>query len=240
MGVGRPDPFDRESMGLSILVHLLAFSLLWAPPLHDSPDVTYLSYEIELVSPPPSARAEESRPAVAQLEVERPDEEPGVEASEVDEVADPTESLPPRNESTPRTGATPVEVADTASEAASSVEPPEEEIDVTGEDLLIRMEGLRRDYPEYNARIIRAIRDCFRWGRGGRWETTVDFFIERDGSVSSAVEFVVRSGNVAFDFEAMGAVDCAGRGRVGPLPEGFPFDRFPVRFTFRPEGMAVG
>lgn len=240
MGVRRPDPFDRRSMGLSIFVHLFVLSLFWVPPLRDSPEIAFLAHEVELVSPPASSRAEESRPAVEQLEVERPDPEPGVEVPQVDEVADPTESVPPREEPETRPATTPVEVADTVSEAESDVEPTVEDVEVTGEDLLIRIEGLRRDYPEYNAGIIRAIRDCFRWRQGGRWETTVDFYIERDGSVSSAAEFVARSGNVAFDFEAMGAVDCAGRGRFGPLPDGFPFDRFPVRFTFRPEGVLRG
>ncbi|MDX1647346.1 MAG: hypothetical protein R3304_09400, partial [Longimicrobiales bacterium] len=45
-----------------------------------------------------------------------------------------------------------------------------------------------------------------------------------------------RSGNAAFDIEALGAVECAGQGRFGPLPEELPYDRFPVRFTFRPLG----
>lgn len=240
MGVRRPDPFDRRSMGLSIFLHSLVLTLLWAPPLRDSPEITFLAHEVELISPPPSSPSEESRPAVEQLEVERPDEERGIEVQPIDAVADRTESVPPPEEPETRSAATPVEVADTVSDAQSDVEPTAEDVEVTGEDLLIRIEGLRRDYPEYNARIIRAIRDCFRWRQGGRWETTVDFFIEKDGSVSSGAEFVARSGNVAFDFEAMGALDCAGRGRFGPLPEGFPFDRFPVRFTFRPEGTQAG
>ncbi len=47
---------------------------------------------------------------------------------------------------------------------------------------------------------------------------------------------MTRSGNTAFDFEAMGAVDCAGNGRFGPLPEDLPYDRFPIKFSFRPQG----
>jgi hypothetical protein len=34
----------------------------------------------------------------------------------------------------------------------------------------------------------------------------------------------------------MGAVDCAGRGRFGPLPEDLPFETLPVEFSFRPTG----
>ena len=91
----------------------------------------------------------------------------------------------------------------------------------------------------YYENIIRQINRCFRWREGGRWETTVGFVISRDGSASD-IEFVQRSGSTAFDFEAMGAVDCAGRGRFGPLPEGFPRDRQPFRFEFRPSGAPLG
>ena len=37
----------------------------------------------------------------------------------------------------------------------------------------------------------------------------------------------------AFDFEALGAVECAGKGRFGALPEELPFDRLPVEFTIK-------
>jgi hypothetical protein len=31
-------------------------------------------------------------------------------------------------------------------------------------------------------------------------------------------------------------VDCAGKGRFGPLPDDFPWDILPVQFKFRPYG----
>ena len=37
----------------------------------------------------------------------------------------------------------------------------------------------------------------------------------------------------------MGAVDCAGNGRFGPLPEDLPYDRFPIKFSFRPQGQSL-
>jgi outer membrane biosynthesis protein TonB len=68
----------------------------------------------------------------------------------------------------------------------------------------------------------------------------VYFVIEHDGSVSDT-RFVTRSGNVDFDYEALGAVECAGRNqRFGPLPEDMPIDRLPVQFTFEPLGTGVG
>jgi len=63
----------------------------------------------------------------------------------------------------------------------------------------------------------------------------VYFVIHEDGTVSD-LDFAKRSGNSNFDFEAMGAVECAGRGRFGPLPDDFPWDLLPVQFSFRPQG----
>jgi hypothetical protein len=97
------------------------------------------------------------------------------------------------------------------------------------------MEGLRRDYPEYYNNIIRQIQRCFRPPPGANLETVIYFAIQRDGTVRD-IRFVTRSGNAAFDFEAMGAVECAGRGRLGPLPEDLPYESQPVNFQFRPSG----
>ena len=115
---------------------------------------------------------------------------------------------------------------------------PEEELEESGEGLEVRIEGLRRDYPAYYNNIIRQVLRCFRWRDGGRWETEVFFYIERDGTAED-IEFLSRSGNTAFDFEAMGAVDCAGNGRFGPLPDDLPYDRFPIKFSFRPQGQSL-
>jgi hypothetical protein len=97
------------------------------------------------------------------------------------------------------------------------------------------MEGLRRDYPAYYNNIIRQIQRCFRWTEGGNWEAVVYFSIQRDGSVRD-LRFTTRSGNARFDFEAMGAVECAGQGRFGPLPDDLPYPSQPVNFQFRPGG----
>ena len=105
----------------------------------------------------------------------------------------------------------------------------------SGENINVRIEGLRRDYPAYYENIIRQINRCFisRWRQGGNWEAEVLFTIRKDG-VASDLEFGKRSGNVSFDYEAMGAVDCAGQGRFGPLPEDFPWEAVRIRFTFEP------
>ena len=93
-------------------------------------------------------------------------------------------------------------------EEAGDPEPSEE---ISGEDLNIRMEGLKRDFPEYYDNIIRQIQRCFEYKGGGRLETAVIFYISRDGSVAGGnIDFYSRSGNFNFDFAAMGAVECAG------------------------------
>lgn len=230
----RLDPFDKRSMALSIVIHLLFFALSWASSFHAPLPMTYVAYEIDLVSPPPAIRAEDPSPATQDWVIERPAPQPVASQSQAQET-DESQDLPSiEGRPDARSEEAEPELADTVADAARDVDPAAEVPEVTGEGLTVRIEGLRRDYPAYYEGIIGAILDCFRWRNGGRWRTTLDFYIERDGSVSSAPEFVTRSGNVAFDFEAMGAVECAGRGRFGPLPEDFPFDRLGIRFTFRP------
>jgi hypothetical protein len=103
------------------------------------------------------------------------------------------------------------------------------------EEMRIRMEGLRRDYPQYYAQIVSQINRCFRWTGGGRWNTVIRFEIQRDGTIpGSSIQFYARSGNGTFDIQAFGAVECAGAGRLSPLPEDVPYDALPVQFTFSP------
>ncbi len=98
-------------------------------------------------------------------------------------------------------------------------------------DANVRLESVRRDSPEYYANVIRQIRRCFRTRDGGDWQSTVSFVIHRDGTVSDT-ELVARSGDPSFDFDAIGAIECAGRGRFGPFPEDLLWESLPVRFEF--------
>jgi outer membrane biosynthesis protein TonB len=201
---------------------------------------TFITYEIEIVSPPPAAVEEaEQNTAPEELVIERPDEAPDpVEAEE--EVpppdAQPEEVLPEpeaEEEKDPEPEDTPPEPAETP--AATE---PEETSETGGEDIEIRMEGLRRDFPEYYANIVRQIRRCFRPppGAPSGLQTVLYFVIRADGTVTD-LAFVEQSGNPDLDFEAFGAVgDCAGQGRFGPLPEELPYETLPIQFTFRPSG----
>jgi hypothetical protein len=99
------------------------------------------------------------------------------------------------------------------------------------------MEGLIRDFPEYYSNIVTQIRRCFEYRGSQRLEAAIVFYISRDGTVDGrSIDFQAMSGNVNFDYAAMGAVECAGNGRFGPLPEELGLDRLPILFTFKPIG----
>lgn len=54
----------------------------------------------------------------------------------------------------------------------------------------------------------------------------------------SGLQFIRRSGSFAFDLEAQGAVEAAGRaGAFGPLPTGYGPDVLPVSFFFSPRAL---
>lgn len=226
----RHDPFDKQSAAFSVALHVVLLLIAWASTLYEPPEIEFITYEIELVSPPPTEQAQEEAPAVEEMTVETPDPtppEPPEPEPEEEVTVEQDDPPPPEPEPEPVT-----EITDDPTPATTTEEPPEDAVE-SGEDINIRIEGVRRDYPAYYNTILRQIRACFRPPREGNWETTILFFIERDGTVTD-MDFVSRSGNFEFDFAAMGAVECAGRGRLGPLPEDFPFDRLPVRFDFRP------
>ena len=225
-------------MTMSVGLHGCLFTLAFFTSLIDRSPMEFVAYEIEMVSPPPAVQAE-IQPAMEELVVERPEptrpieEEPEQEVVPIEEPDDP-EPEPSPEEDRPTEELTEVEEEETP---PSAPDPPPDEIDESGEGINVRLEGVRRDYPAYYNNIIRQIFNCFRWRGGGNWEATVFFMIEREGTVAE-MRFLSRSGSTAFDFEAIGAVECAGQGRFGQLPDELPYDRLPVQFDFRPPGEA--
>ena len=225
-------------MTMSVGLHGCLFTLAFFTSLIDRSPMEFVTYEIEMVSPPPAVQAE-IQPAMEELVVERPEptrpieEEPEQEVVPIEEPDDP-EPEPSPEEDRPTEELTEVEEEETP---PSAPDPPPDEIDESGEGINVRLEGVRRDYPAYYNNIIRQIFNCFRWRGGGSWEATVFFMIEREGTVAE-MRFLSRSGSTAFDFEAIGAVECAGQGRFGQLPDELPYDRLPVQFDFRPPGEA--
>ncbi len=227
----RRDSFDRTSLVASLGIHAALLTLvLWGSLSGGPPTFDFVSYHIELVSPPP-VRGDVDQSAEEELVVETPDPTPPQEEERTEPVV---EEKPRRPETKPTPPADPVAEPAEERRPATSPEAAEESTGPGGSGVNVRMEGLRRDYPKYYDNIITQILRCFRWQGQGHWETTVYFVIDKDGTVRD-LDFVKRSGNVAFDFEAMGAVDCAGKGRFGALPDDFPWDFLPVQFKFQPQ-----
>ena len=222
---------------MSVSLHTGLFTLAWFSSFVEPSRMEFVTYEIELISPPPAVQAE-IQPAMEELVVERPEptlpleDEPEQEVVPIEEPDDP-EPEPSPQEDRPTEELT--EVEEEESPASSPDDPRAEETEESGEGINVRLEGVRRDYPVYYKNIIRQIFNCFRWRGGGSWRATVLFTIEREGTVAD-MRFVSRSGSTAFDFEAIGAVECAGQGRFGQLPDELPYDRLPVQFDFRPTG----
>ena len=245
MSHGGPS-LDRSSVVISGATHVLAIGLIWWATLGSRPEATMVSYQIEMVSVSPRESAEVEQESTSEVLIETPDPTPPEPESS---VAPQDDQRPPKPQEKdeeppePEPGERPEETRDPAParELAEKTVPElttEDELDTenTGEDINVRLEGVRRDYPQYYENIIRQINRCFRRPTEGSWETTVSFVILRDGSVADA-DFLSRSGNMAFDLQAYRAVvDCAGKGRFGPLPDDLPYDRLPVSFDFRPSG----
>ncbi|HEV8380614.1 MAG TPA: TonB C-terminal domain-containing protein [Gemmatimonadales bacterium] len=104
----------------------------------------------------------------------------------------------------------------------------------TGNDpLTVSTEGVAFPFPEYTNNII--VQIARRWQRPfgtTALQAEIGFLIHRDGSISD-MQFIRRSGNFAFDLEAQGAVEEAGRTKVfGSLPDGWPSDVLFIRFYF--------
>jgi outer membrane biosynthesis protein TonB len=241
---------ERRAFALSLVLHAAIFVLGWMSTLYQPEVIEFATIQIELVSPPPTTQADVREVAAEELVVERPVETrpepepepeptpPPPEETEPEPEPEPEDPEPePEPEPQPATPAQqPQPPVEEEPRRATTTETPPEDATVSGEDINVRLEGLRRDYPAYYDNIIRQIQRCFRWQGSGSWETTIRFAIRRDGTATD-IEFASRSGNTSFDFTAMGAIECAGQGRFGPLPDDLPYDRLPIQFNFRPTGM---
>jgi outer membrane biosynthesis protein TonB len=229
----RPGPFDRTSFGASLGVHVGLLVLVAGSSPSVAPPLDFISYHIEIVSPPPLVQGTEDIPSTEQLVVDRPDPEPvQPEEGRPPPVTDAKPKPEPAEQAKP---VNPLAEPGEESKPGSSTAPASPTGVEGGEGINVRLEGVRRDYPEYYNNIIRQIVRCFRWQGQGSWETTVYFVIHRDGKVSD-MKVLTRSGNPTFDIEAMGAVECAGQGRLGGLPEDLPWDVLPIQFRFSPGG----
>ena len=220
---------------LSCSVHVLVVAALWMYEELRPPSHVYETIQVRVVSAPPArSEVEEEVPPAPEEElvVETPDEPEPVPEEEAPVVVEeePEPEPEPEETPTPPVEETPPPPDDTPAPAAEA----EEDVAEGGEDIDVRLEGLRRDFPQYYGNIIVQMRRCFRPPDNENREATIRFLVHRDGSTSD-YETVRSSGSFSFDIEAQGAVECAGRpGRIGPLPEDFPWDVLPIEFTFSP------
>jgi hypothetical protein len=236
----------------SIVLHIgMLVGAWWAHRLADTP-IEYVSFEIQMVSfadpdLPDEMGAPEPPPVVTTPDVPPPPPQPAPEPDplppppEPEPEPEPTPPPPPEPEPAPEPEPEPPPPPPPPApqpEPEPTPPPPPPPVDTetaTAAEMAVRMEGLRRDFPEYYQRIVQEISRCFRWTGSGNWTTVVRFEIQRDGRVpSSSIRLYTRSGNGTFDIEAVGAVECAGAGRLGALPSDLPFDILPIQFTFSP------
>jgi outer membrane biosynthesis protein TonB len=216
----------------SAILHTAAIFLAWWTSAVPREVPEFVVYEIELISPSAAELGEPTTAPPEELVIETPlgrVPEPQVETPAVVEEEAPTEE-PPQPEET----VAPPDVEPVEDPVPPTSPNPDLDVETPGEDLNVRMEGIRRDYPEYYNNIIRQMQRCFRWRGEEDLRATVYFVIDRDGSVAE-VDILESSRSIAFDIEAMGAAECAGsRDRLGSLPEALPFDRLPILFKFDP------
>ncbi len=180
------------------------------------------TYQVRLIAAPDLVS--ESRPAPLAVQREAASPEPPA----------PTRK-PPQNAVSP---VAPPRVADTKKREAAPRTAPRPrapgEAPSTGSDAAtVSTEGVEFPHPEYLQNIVSQV--LRRWQRPTEstpLEAEVSFMVHRDGTVTG-LQFVKRSGSFAFDLEAQGAVEEAGKyTSFGELPDGWIPDVLFVRFYF--------
>lgn len=216
-----------KSLGVSALVHGGALATLLIFGARGT-QIQAPVYRVELIAAPRGDRA---------IGVVDPIQTPTAETPKVTTPPPSEVPVPAKERPAPRrtpTRATPTPAAQTkrSQTAPKAGGGPEggAGTDVTN----VRTEGLNFPYPEYLNNIVRQIQLRFKPRNAGNLITEVVFFIRRDGSVQD-LQVQRRSGSLAFDLEAQGAVEAVSAARAfGPLPAGWGDDVLKVIFTFEP------
>lgn len=235
----------RGPVFASVALHVVVAVAAWIAHKAAFQPIEYVAYEMEIVS---FADLDALEAALAQTEdlvVEVPDPEPPAPDPEPEPEPEP-DPPPPDPEPDPVVQPDPPPTREPdppprrepPPERPPETPPTEAPREESTAAIVARMEGLQRDFPVYYQRIQTEIARCFRPPAGVSGVTTVlRFEIQRDGSVPGrSIRVFQRSGNGGFDVSAVGAVECAGAGRFGPLPDDLPMDMLPVQFTFSPVG----
>jgi outer membrane biosynthesis protein TonB len=206
----------------TVVVHgvVLGLFLASASGARSAPPV----YRVQLIAAPEVQPDARPAPQAVQREAEQP------------EPPAPTPKPPPKNTAAE---AAPPPTADskkreTAPRTTPKAKPLPGERPSTGSDpATVSTEGIEFPFPEYLQNIVSQVLQ--RWQRpleSSPLEAEVSFMVHRDGSVTD-LQFVRRSGDFAFDLEAQGAIEEAGRIKAfGLLPDGWVADVLFVRFYF--------
>jgi len=207
----------RSAVGGSLLLHAVVAALLVHAARSAAATPPPITYRVRLVaaSAPDAPEREKPVPAKVAEEKERPPT-PQPTTKRKPKVPEPTQTEKKPPETKP------------SKEPARSEEKGEDAVNV-------QLDGATFAFPDYLDNIIRQVYRYWRPPTGGQvLRAEISFVIHRDGSVSD-IEWVRRSGDMAFDLEARGAVEAAGRARAfGSLPKGYPRDRLRVSFFFDP------
>lgn len=222
----------------SIVVHAAAVVALWSASLAAPPPLpAFKVYEVKIVSPPPKEAGTPEPVVVNAPKVTKPEPQPQPRPAEPKpqppKAETPKVETPPKSE--PSRTTTVKEEPKKPSPATTPAGPkPDPKTREAGEGIDVRIEGEAFPFPGYLENIQLQISRYFRWtGRTGL-EAEIYFVIRRDGTIED-MRLVRGSGDASFNFEAMAAIEQAGRrAAFGPLPEEFTGDRLPVLFYFRP------
>jgi|SRR6185312_1506182 len=187
-------------------------------------------YKVQLVAAPPGERAAgvvTTAPAPV-VPTKAPPKAAAKEVVKVKTPVKPKHVTKPVVQATPKMATKQEAVAKDAPKAGGGTE------GAKGADVAtIKTEGIDFPFPGYLSNIVRQIALNFSpKGNVGALRAEVFFMIGRDGKVSG-FKFLTRSGNLAFDIEAQGAVDAAWH-QFGPLPAGYTDDVLPIVFSFDP------
>ena len=242
-------PLGTRSLGLSIASHVIAIvAMFWVIPALEPDRHYYRVIELQVVSAAPAQPEppdEEVPPAPEEdLVIETPDPEPPVEVEEepipvIEE--DPEPEPEPDSLDTPEPE--PVETPPLAETPAPADTEEDEGVEEAFADVQARQEGFKADYPDYFANVLRNVERCLQRLRtdnraGTNRTVTVRFVIERNGKTADFG--VVRTSGSNFDWDVLGAIECAGNeNRLGPLPEDYPYEVLPVTLEVSPKGSAL-
>lgn len=221
---------DAKAWIGSALVHGTLVAVAFLTTMVEPRPLEYETFEINMVQSVEEERlvVETPNPSPPQPVEQEPEPEPVVEKPPEPKPPEPKPREPEPKPDPPK--------PDPPKPEPPTPDPPRPEARPQPADIDARMEGLRKDYPEYYANIQFQIKRCFRWTSGGSWKATVDFVINKDGTIANRDIDVARaSGSLPFDLAAVEAIECAS-GKLGRLPDDLPYERLPVRFNFSPMG----